>query len=226
VEGWSKKFEGQWDVGEKEAANKLVNFIENGLNGYHKLRNNPAKSTSKLSAHLHLGEISIKQVSNAVSQFPENQDKACFLNELIWREFSYYLLYHFPNLPEKNFQEKFDNFPWEYNQFFLEAWQKGETGYPIVDAGMRELWQTGFMHNRARLVVSSWLCKDMEIHWRLGERYFASKLLDYDISQNMLNWCFVTSPGLPFTEPPFRVYNPDRYQKNFDPDHKYLDMWS
>ncbi len=171
---WEEKLKNHWIPGEVAAQRKLSEFLDKKLYGYSMNRNYPAKTnTSRLSPYLHFGEISPNQVFQAIQVHKNSyEDKDCFFKELVWREFSYYLLYYFPNLPLENLQNKFDYFPWQHNVSFLQAWQKGTTGYPIIDAGMRELWQTGFMHNRIRMVTASFLVKNLGIHWRYGATWF------------------------------------------------------
>ena len=143
-----------------------------------------------------------------------------FLSELGWREFSYYLLFHFPHLPDKNFQPRFDNFLWQKNENFLKAWRKGQTGYPIVDAGMRELWQTGQMHNRVRMIVGSFLVKNLLLDWRLGEKWFWDCLVDADLASNSASWQWVAGSGAD-AAPYFRIFNPILQGEKFDPEGEY-----
>ncbi|NNF67720.1 MAG: deoxyribodipyrimidine photo-lyase, partial [Gammaproteobacteria bacterium] len=175
---WSGEFD-DWSPGEKGAANRLNNFIENGLKGYKELRNNPAlENVSRLSPHLHFGEIAPWRVWSAIESADTRHDDISrkdidhYLSEIGWREFSNHLLYHFPKLPVENWRPAFDDFPWKKSKRKLEAWQRGLTGYPIVDAGMRQLWATGWMHNRVRMITASFLIKDLLIDWREGERWF------------------------------------------------------
>ena len=182
---WYEGFEEEWDPGEEGAEQNLEEFLEDGLLNYKEGRNFPSqKFVSRLSPHLHFGEISPNEVWYRAKTKETitgiEKSLAHFHSELGWREFSYYLLYHFPDLPKVNFQKKFDTFPWQKNEEFLRLWQRGETGYPIVDAGMRELWQTGYMHNRLRMVVGSFLVKNLLIDWREGERWFWDCLVDAD----------------------------------------------
>jgi deoxyribodipyrimidine photo-lyase len=222
---WHKKIEPHWHIGEEAAQQKLITFLDNGLLGYKEKRNYPDKSNiSKLSPHLHFGEVSPNQVWHSVqtqglasSWFT---DVDCFLSEIGWREFSYHLLYHFPELPQKNFQRKFDKFPWAGNPSHLECWQKGQTGYPIVDAGMRELWQTGFMHNRVRMIVASFLVKNLLIHWHQGEDWFWDCLVDADLANNSASWQWVAGSGAD-AAPYFRIFNPITQGEKFDGDGAY-----
>lgn len=249
------------DVGEIAAKNKLKQFIEKGLNGYKIGRNFPyMKKVSKLSPHLHFGEISIcyiwheiKKVkvvdsldemhTNTITEDTINQatestttehitanttaekdDIECFLSELGWREFSYYLLHYFPALPTDNFVEKFDAFPWKYDENHFHAWKNGLTGYPIVDAGMRELKHTGYMHNRVRMIVASFLIKNLLIDWRHGERWFWDYLVDADIAANSASWQWVAGSGAD-AAPYFRIFNPFLQSEKFDSEGKYIKSW-
>jgi len=217
--------EQSWDVGEEAAQKKLSEFLDSGLLGYKEKRSYPYKpNVSRLSPYLHFGEISPNQVWYSVQTKSLTEyctkDAEHFLSELGWREFSYYLLYHFPELPRKNFQDKFDRFPWQYNDAFLKAWQKGQTGYPFIDAGMRELWQTGYMHNRVRMVVASFLVKNLLLHWHHGEDWFWDCLLDADLANNSASWQWVAGSGVD-AAPYFRIFNPVTQGEKFDPDGHY-----
>lgn len=223
---WPEKLGNHWKIGEVVAQDKLVEFHEHKLNSYKKNRDYPAKpNISRLSPHLHFGEISPHQVWHSIQaqkiQHPWGVDIDCFLSELGWREFSYYLLYHFPSLPQKNFQSKFDQFPWQENDFYLKSWQKGQTGYPIIDAGMRELWQTGFMHNRVRMIVASFLTKNLLIHWRQGEKWFWDCLVDADLANNSASWQWVAGSGVD-AAPYFRIFNPVTQSETFDSEGLYI----
>lgn len=219
---WSQKLETQWAIGEAAAQKRLNEFIKKGLNSYHTDRNYPAKdSISRLSPHLHFGEISPNHVwQNIQASESPDKDKDCFLTELGWREFSYHLLYHFKDLPRNNFQKQFDHFPWQHNPVFLKAWQQGKTGYPIVDAGMRELWQTGFMHNRVRMIVASFLVKNLGVHWHDGADWFWDCLVDADLANNSASWQWVAGSGAD-AAPYFRIFNPILQGEKFDPDGQY-----
>ncbi len=222
---WDKKMESYWEIGEDAAHKKIHAFLEGGLQNYKEYRNHPAKpNVSRLSPHLHFGEISPNQAWHAAQHYGHahrlENDLDCFLSELGWREFSYYLLYHFPDLPSKNFQSKFDHFPWQNNDAFLKVWQQGKTGYPIVDAGMRELWQTGYMHNRVRMIVASFLVKNLGIHWRQGADWFWDCLVDADLASNSASWQWVAGSGAD-AAPYFRIFNPILQGEKFDPDGNY-----
>jgi deoxyribodipyrimidine photo-lyase len=223
---WVGKWNDLWQIGEDAAQSKLNDFINNKIHAYKRGRDFPGESlTSRLSPHLHYGEVSVNQVwyavsnSHAAKKSPDDTD--VFLSELGWREFSYSLLYHFPSLPEKNWKLKFDQFRWENNQGLLLRWQQGKTGIPLVDAGMRELWQTGFMHNRVRMVVGSFLVKNCLIDWRYGAAWFADCLLDADLASNSQGWQWVAGSGVD-AAPFFRIFNPVTQGKKFDPEGEYL----
>jgi len=192
------------------------------LNTYEKTRNFPAieKGTSKLGPHLRFGTVSIRQVILKAL----NAQKETFLNELIWREFFMQILWHFPHTVHKAFKPKYDRIPWRNNDREFEKWKNGETGYPLVDAGMRELNATGFMHNRVRMLVASFLCKHLLIDWRCGEAYFASKLLDFELSSNIGNWQWAAGSGVD-AAPYFRIFNPLTQAEKFDQQKEYINRW-
>jgi deoxyribodipyrimidine photo-lyase len=223
---WADAFAGLWSPGEVGARERLSSFLAEGVAHYKEGRNRPDKeNVSRLSPHLHFGEISPRQVWQAtesrskVTGFDENIDH--FRSELGWREFSYYLLYHFPDIVDSNLQRKFDRFPWHDDEASLRRWQRGLTGYPIVDAGMRELWQTGYMHNRVRMIVGSFLVKNLLIDWRHGARWFWDTLLDADLANNSASWQWVAGSGAD-AAPYFRIFNPVTQGKKFDPDGSYV----
>lgn len=223
---WDSEMRRLWDVSENGAKDKLEQFIKESLNGYDERRNLPAvKGTSHLSAYLRFGLISPNQAWYAVNdQFQQKGlSKAAdtFLSELGWREFSYYLLFHFPHIQSKNFNAKFDNFPWLNDATALRKWQRGETGIPIVDAGMRELWKTGYMHNRVRMIVGSFLVKNLMIDWRNGERWFWDCLLDADHASNAASWQWVAGSGAD-AAPYFRIFNPILQGEKFDKQGEYV----
>ncbi len=199
------------------SSNKIDgNIIKN----YHKTRDIPSiNGTSKLSVHLRFGTISIRKLVKIANEFNQT-----FLNELIWREFFMMILYHFPQVVNHSFRPEYDNIKWLNNEQDFEKWCKGETGYPIVDAGMRELNTTGFMHNRVRMIVASFLTKHLLIDWRWGESYFAQKLLDYELSSNNGNWQWAAGTGCD-AAPYFRIFNPYEQTKRFDPELKYITQW-
>ena len=217
---WEQKIKNYWGFGEDIAMKKLNHFIKKGLVGYKTERDYPAKeNTSKLSPNLHFGEISPYQIWDAVrdidsTSFPK-EDLDHFLSELVWREFSCYLMTHFNDLPSNNFQPKFDKFPWRFDETLFNAWKKGQTGYPIVDAGMRELWETGYMHNRVRMVVASFLVKNLVIHWHYGRDWFWDCLVDADLANNSASWQWVAGCGAD-AAPYFRIFNPITQGEKFD----------
>ncbi|GAB1356309.1 deoxyribodipyrimidine photo-lyase [Cloacibacterium normanense] len=187
---------------------------------YEETRNFPAvKGTTQLGVHLRFGTISVRKLAKIAKE-----NNLTFLKELIWREFFMQILYHFPKVVNHSFKAKYDAIPWENNPDFLEKWKAGKTGFPIVDAGMRELNATGFMHNRVRMITASFLIKHLLTDWRIGEAYFAEKLMDYDLSANNGNWQWCASSGCD-AAPYFRIFNPDEQQKKFDPDFKYIKKW-
>lgn len=221
---WDITIKKCWVVGERAAQNRLERFLEHGLLGYKEGRDRPSsEDVSRLSPYVHFGEISPNQVwyeAQRVRSPRIASDLDHFLSELGWREFSYNLLVHVPSLPRRNFQAKFDAFPWRHNQKALKAWQRGKTGYPLVDAGMRELWQTGYMHNRVRMVVASFLVKNLLIHWHHGEEWFWDCLLDADLANNSASWQWVAGSGAD-ASPYFRIFNPITQGEKFDPDGHY-----
>lgn len=227
---WAKGFSDYWEPGESGALKKLDLFIESQLHDYKTARNEPAKpGTSRLSPHIHFGEISPWHIWNAITEATLQPDcdigsAEQFLAELGWREFSYYQLYHFPELPGKNFRSEFDHFPWQDDALHLKNWQKGNTGFPIVDAGMRELWHTGYMHNRVRMIAASFLVKDLLIDWRKGAEWFYHTLLDADLANNSASWQWVAGTGAD-SAPYFRIFNPTRQGEQFDPQGDYIRKW-
>lgn len=221
---WGDKILKHWKVGEEGAQDLLKSFAGEAINDYKKGRDFPAsKKTSKLSPYLHFGHISPRQIWNRIKE-KSSSDVKHFFSELGWREFSYHLLWHYPNIPEKPFVEKFSQFKWDKNDEALKKWQKGETGYPIVDAGMRELWETGWMHNRVRMIVASFLTKDLFIHWRNGEDWFWDTLVDADLASNSASWQWVAGSGAD-AAPYFRIFNPVLQGEKFDPEGEYVKKW-
>ena len=223
---WDKQLEPHWSIGEEGAHTRLKEFLENGLQNYKEGRNIPSgDNVSRLSPHLHWGEISPNTAWHAakLSGTAEGweKDRDHFLSELGWREFSNSLLYHFPNLPRKNLQARFDQFPWQENTQYLNAWQKGQTGYPIVDAAMQELWETGYMHNRSRMIVGSFLVKHLQLHWHHGEDWFWDCLCDADLANNSASWQWIAGCGAD-AAPYFRIFNPITQGEKFDPDGAYV----
>lgn len=222
---WAKGFEPEWQPGEAGAHKRLAAFIKSGLKGYRTRRDFPGEAhVSMLSPHLAHGEISPASVWDAtrgLSDDHSSEDTIHFRKELVWRDFSYHLLFHFPDLATKNWNPKFDAFQWRDAPDLLEKWQKGQTGYPIVDAGMRQLWQTGFMHNRVRMIVASFLIKDLLVDWREGERWFRDTLVDADPASNAASWQWVAGSGAD-AAPFFRIFNPTSQGEKFDPEGAYI----
>jgi len=209
-------------VGESAAQQKLDDFIEVGLSNYKDGRNFPAcPFVSRLSANIHFGEISPNQLWYTIKDLYDDANSDHFCSELGWREFSYSQLYFNQDLPCKNLQQKFDNFPWKDDEVSLKAWQEGKTGIPMVDAGMRELYQTGFMHNRVRMVVGSFLVKNLCLDWRYGERWFWDCLVDADLASNSASWQWVAGCGAD-ASPYFRIFNPVTQGQKFDSDGEYV----
>jgi len=219
---WDKQLEPYWCIGEKGAHNRFQDFIDEGISDYKEGRNLPAKPfVSRLSPYLHFGEISPNQLWYTMRSIGDDQNIDTFCSELGWREFSHSLLYYNPELPTKNLQSKFNLFPWRNDQVSLSAWQKGNTGIPMVDAGMRELWQTGYMHNRVRMVVGSFLVKNLRLHWHHGERWFWDTLIDADLANNSASWQWIAGCGAD-AAPYFRIFNPVTQGQKFDPDGDYI----
>ncbi len=225
---WAKGWSRIWNPSEKGAAERFDDFVANGIHGYKEGRDFPDRDNiSRLSPFLRFGLISPYQVWHGIRHHEaadtvSNTDSEKFLKELAWREFSYHLLFHFPDIGWKNFQERFDEFPWRADGHeHLEAWQRGMTGYPIIDAGMRELWQTGYMHNRVRMVVGSFLVKHLLIDWRQGEKWFWDTLVDGDPANNPASWQWIAGCGAD-AAPYFRVFNPMLQGNKFDSDGEYV----
>jgi deoxyribodipyrimidine photo-lyase len=227
---WAGGLRETWTPGEHAAQQRLHDFLDHTIEGYASLRDRPDRDgTSRLSPHLRFGELSPRQVWHAAhfaaAQRPAlTGDVGKFLSELGWREFSRHLLFDQPDLARKNLQPSFDAFPWRRDARALRAWQRGRTGYPIVDAGMRELWHTGVMHNRVRMVVASFLVKHLLIDWREGEAWFWDTLVDADPGSNPASWQWVAGSGAD-AAPYFRVFNPVLQGEKFDPDGAYVSRW-
>lgn len=220
---WAQGLRDEWTPGEAGAHDRLSRFVSTGLALYHR-RDEPAvPATSRLSPHLRFGEVSPVQVWHAVAGRGANAPK--FLSELGWREFGWHILYHWPDLATVNFRREFDAFGWERpDPATLAAWQQGRTGIPLVDAGMRELWHTGYLHNRVRMIVASLLTKNLLIDWRVGEEWFWDTLVDADEANNPASWQWVAGSGAD-AAPYFRVFNPLLQAAKFDPDEEYVRRW-
>ena len=216
---WSKGFD--WTPGEKPAQAALYGFLDD-IHDYGRARDVPElDGTSRLSPHLHWGEISPRQIWQAVRTHGHSTGHETFLKELGWREFCAQLLFHNPDLPTRPLDGRFASFPWRKGEREFRAWTRGQTGIPIVDAGMRQLWQTGWMHNRVRMIVASLLIKHLGIHWRRGEEWFWDTLVDADLASNSANWQWVAGCGAD-AAPFFRIFNPVLQGKKFDPDGRYV----
>ncbi|RTL72056.1 MAG: deoxyribodipyrimidine photo-lyase [Hyphomicrobiales bacterium] len=228
---WDSGLAKMWSPGEIGAHARLKQFIAEGLAGYAEGRDRIDRThTSRLSPHLRFGEISPRQIWHAIRASESAAPKATptdrnkLLAELGWREFAYHLLYHNPELATRNFAPRFDAFPWQKNAKALRSWQTGKTGIPIVDAGLRELWHTGYMHNRVRMITASFLIKHLLIDWRDGEKWFWDTLVDADPANNAASWQWVAGSGAD-AAPYFRVFNPVLQAAKFDPDGHYIKRW-
>ncbi|MBX3178671.1 MAG: deoxyribodipyrimidine photo-lyase [Candidatus Hydrogenedentes bacterium] len=225
---WGDAMLSHWGVGEAAALSALDDFATGPVESYPDLRDRPGETgTSRLSPHLHFGEVSPRQVFHAVASGGGTglgaAREAC-IRQLYWREFAHHLLYYFPHTPEEPLKDMFAPFPWVRDAGALRRWQRGQTGYPFVDAGMRELWVTGWMHNRVRMVVASFLVKDLRIHWRAGADWFWDTLADANLANNTLGWQWVAGCGAD-AAPYFRVFNPITQGMKFDPEGAYVRRW-
>ena len=208
------------ELGFKRSQIQVKDFHLNDLENYGNTRDFPDQdTTSYLSPHLRFGTVSPRQIIRQLGQGTE-----VFLSELIWREFFMQILFHFPHVLGQSFRPQYDKIEWRNDEQEFEKWKDGQTGFPMVDAGMRQLNETGYMHNRVRMVVASFLCKDLLIDWRWGEAYFAEKLLDYDLSANNGNWQWAAGTGCD-AAPYFRIFNPNEQLKKFDPNFQYVKRW-
>lgn len=228
-EDWAGGIAEAWAPGEDGAGKLLKRFIEDAARDYAESRNRPDQpGTSRLSPHLHFGEISPRQVWHALRDaFGGNDDGEPpwpYLRQLVWRDFGHHLLYHFPHTAEEPLRESFKEFPWVDDPDALKKWQQGKTGYPIVDAGMRELWTTGWMHNRVRMIAASFLVKDLLIPWQEGAKWFWDTLVDADLANNTLGWQWTAGCGAD-AAPYFRVFNPVSQGERFDPQGEYVRRW-
>jgi len=220
---WAGGLRARWRPGEAGAMARLREFLADGLSGYKERRDYPAEAvTSNLSAYLHIGDISPRQIWHETLRtagWTEATEK--FLKEIVWREFAYHVLYHLPDLPDEPMHARFEAFPWADDDAMLKSWQQGRTGYPMVDAGMRELWQTGHMHNRVRMVTASFLVKHLLLPWQVGEAWFWDTLVDADLAVNAFSWQWVAGCGAD-AAPFFRIFNPIMQGSKFDPKGAYI----
>tara|TARA_B110000211_G_scaffold120548_1_gene139332 strand:+ start:95 stop:1498 length:1404 start_codon:yes stop_codon:yes gene_type:complete len=223
---WFKNFEKIWSPSEESALKELQNFIKNKIINYSDGRNFPnILGTSKLSPFIKHGQIHVETIwSECMNAKNQTIGTSKYLAEIGWREFNHTLINHFPHMLKSNYSKKFDKFPWEKNKFFLSAWKKGLTGYPIVDAGMRELYSTGWMHNRVRMIVGSFLVKHLLINWKEGEKYFRNCLLDFNEASNVAGWQWVAGCGAD-AAPYFRIFNPILQGEKFDKEGEYVKKW-
>jgi len=229
---WMKKMAPFWKPGARGAAATLRRFLNGKIENYPAERDRPATDgTSKLSPHLHFGEISARQIwdevhKNRAADHGPGVGRAseAFLRQLVWREFAYYQLFHFPETVSSPLRKEFSRFKWKKDAQSLRKWQKGLTGYPLVDAGMRQLWRTGWMHNRVRMIVASFLVKDLLISWQEGAAWFMETLVDADLANNTFGWQWVAGCGAD-AAPYFRIFNPILQGKKFDPQGDYVRRW-
>ncbi len=229
---WAGGLREAWTPGEAAAAERLGEFLSGPLDGYGEGRDRPDRAaTSRLSPHLRFGEIGPRQIWHATRSAIESgeasagsSDAEKFLSEIGWREFSYHLLFYNPDLATRNYNPRFDAFPWRRDDAATRAWQRGLTGYPIVDAGLRELWTTGWMHNRVRMIAASFLIKHLLIDWRHGEDWFWDTLVDADPANNAASWQWVAGSGAD-AAPYYRIFNPVTQGLKFDPKGLYVRRW-
>ncbi len=232
--GWAEAFPRHWQPGEEGAQARLREFLASRISGYDGDRDIPSlEGTSGLSPHLHFGEIGPRRVHaqllvrcRETGVFPASKGEERFLAELGWREFAHHLLFHFPDTPLRPLRRQYESFPWAEDPegVLLRAWQRGQTGYPIVDAGMRQLWATGWMHNRVRMIAGSFLVKHLRLPWQHGARWFWDTLVDADLASNTLGWQWVAGCGAD-ASPYFRIFNPVLQGEKFDADGAYVRRW-
>jgi deoxyribodipyrimidine photo-lyase len=229
---WDAGIRDAWNIEEAIATNRVAQFVRGSIAEYPTARDRPdVDGTSRVSPYLHSGELSPRRLWHAVraaSRRPKTgqppKAAEAYLRELVWREFAYHLLFHFPKTVSEPLQPAFEKFPWRTDARALKAWQKGQTGYPIVDAGMRQLWTTGWMHNRVRMIVGSFLVKDLLLPWQKGAEWFWDTLVDADLANNTLGWQWVAGCGAD-AAPFFRIFNPIRQGEQFDPEGSYVRQW-
>lgn len=228
---WDRGLREMWSPGERGAQRRLTSFVAEGVDAYLARRDLPAEEgVSLLSPHLHFGEIGPRQLWYAVRRHERAVASTVglrddgFLRQLVWREFAHHLLYHFPHTSDAPLRSEFDRFPWLDARPELRAWERGQTGYPLVDAGLRQLWHTGWMHNRVRMIVASFLVKDLLVSWRSGAQWFWDTLVDADLANNTLGWQWTAGCGAD-AAPFFRVFNPVAQGRKFDPNGAYIRRW-
>ena len=222
---WAAGLRASWTAGETAARERLDEFLDSGVRAYADGRDRPDQDgTSRLSPHLHFGEISPRQILRALRAaglHPDSGGPEAFVRELGWRDFAHHVLYHFPHTPEQPLNPRFDAFPWRKPEEDLQTWQRGQTGFPIVDAAMRQLWETGWMHNRLRMVVASFLTKNLRLHWQHGAHWFWDTLVDADLAANTLGWQWAGGCGAD-AAPYFRVFNPQTQGERHDPEGTFV----
>jgi len=224
---WDEGIREAWTPGEAAALDRLDAFVGEGMTDYESRRDTPSQeTTSLLSAHLHFGEISPRTIWHACRSAAGGRGKAAlpYLRQIVWREFAHHVLYHFPHTTDAPMRAEFERFPWSDDGELLRAWQCGLTGYPIVDAGMRQLWQTGWMHNRVRMIAASFLVKDLHLHWLEGARWFWDTLVDADLANNSFGWQWTAGCGAD-AAPYFRIFNPTLQGEKFDAAGDYVRQW-
>jgi deoxyribodipyrimidine photo-lyase len=227
---WAGGLRQTWRPGERGASRQMKAFLDRAIETYSTDRDRPdRRGTSRLSPHLHFGEIGVRQIWHAVRRHgaaadPSEQTAATYLRQIAWREFSYHLLFHFPHTPRLALRPEFHRFPWRVDRKGLRAWTRGKTGYPLVDAGMRELWHTGWMHNRVRMLAASFLVKHLMIPWQEGAAWFWDTLVDADLANNTMGWQWSAGCGAD-AAPYFRIFNPVIQGEKFDPDGEYVRRW-
>jgi len=224
---WDTGIREAWTPGEVSACERLDVFASELMTDYESRRDTPSReTTSLLSPHLHFGEISPREIWHTCKRAAGGRGKAAlpFLRQIAWREFAHHVLYHFPHTTDAPMRPEFEKFPWRTDAKALRAWQRGRTGYPIVDAGMRQLWTTGWMHNRVRMIVASFLVKDLHLHWLEGARWFWDTLVDADLANNSFGWQWAAGCGAD-AAPYFRIFNPVLQGEKFDPTGDYVRRW-
>jgi deoxyribodipyrimidine photo-lyase len=229
---WTTGMSAAWTPGQEGAARELERFLEDGIHAYPSDRDRPDRvGTSRLSPHLHFGEISPRELRQAIDENAASTAlpglitaSDCYARELGWREFAHHLLFHFPRTTDHPLRSEFASFAWADDEEQLLAWQRGQTGFPIVDAGMRQLWSTGWMHNRVRMIVASFLVKDLLLPWQAGARWFWDTLVDANLANNTLGWQWSAGCGAD-AAPFFRIFNPVLQGEKFDPDGNYVRAW-
>jgi deoxyribodipyrimidine photo-lyase len=227
---WAGGLRQTWRPGERGASRQMKAFLDRAIETYSTDRDRPdRRGTSRLSPHLHFGEIGVRQIWHAVRRHgaaadPSEEMHATYLRQIAWREFSYHLLFHFPDTPRQALRPEFRRFPWRVDRKRLRAWTRGMTGYPLVDAGMRELWHTGWMHNRVRMLAASFLVKHLMIPWQEGAAWFWDTLVDADLANNTMGWQWSAGCGAD-AAPYFRIFNPVIQGEKFDPDGEYVRRW-